>query len=774
MLMFGFLATVTGQEKFNVSGYVRDLGSGESLPGANIYVKGNPQQGTQSNAYGFFSLRLEAGSYTLVFSYLGYTDMEVPLELVEDSRLSIDLEEGVALGEVVVTATDADNNVSGTEMGQVMLPIERIKKIPALMGEVDILKTLQLLPGVLSAGEGNAGFYVRGGGPDQNLVLLDEAVVYNSGHLLGFFSVFNSDAIKTTNLIKGGMPAQYGGRLSSVVDVQMKDGNAKHLEIDGGIGLIASRLTVQGPITKERSSFLVSARRTYALDLAQPAIKQTDFAGTNYYFYDLNAKVNHRFSDKDRVYLSAYFGRDVLKFRSPARDFFFNLPYGNATATLRWNHLFNDRLFVNVSAIYNDYDFEFEGGQDDFSIDVFSGVRDWNGKIDFDYFPSNRHAIKFGVQGIYHRLTPNVANARSGEETFSNNFEPKFAYESGLYFSDDFKVSDRLRVQAGLRFSLFTQLGPYTSPESGRQFARGEAVVTYPGWEPRLNVRYAFSTNSSLKASLTWSNQYLHLVSNSSSTLPADVWVPSSERVKPQQGVQYALGYFKNLSRNRYETSLEVYYRDLRNQIDYRESYVNNAATDLEDEFVFGKGRAYGAELLLRKNEGKLTGWIGYTLSRTERIFPDINEGNSFPAVYDRRHDLAVVATYEINDRWDVSGVFVFGTGNAFTPIQSLFLIGQQIVPNYGPRNSARIVDYHRMDLSANYRPRRKEGKDFYSFWTFSVYNLYSRKNPFFTYYDFTTDPAKGTAKASGYQVSLFPIIPAVTWNFRWSQDPNE
>lgn len=773
LLIFLFTNSLFAQKKDNVtlSGYVQDAATGETLIGANVFNKNNPSQGTSTNVYGFFSLSLPAGEYTFVFSYLGFTDQERVIQLTGSQRLTIDLSEGVMMQEVVVTAEEADKNVAGTQMGTVELPVEDIKLLPALMGEVDVLKTLQLLPGVSSAGEGSSGFYVRGGGPDQNLVLLDEATVYNSGHLLGFFSVFNADAIKNTTLIKGGMPANYGGRLSSVVDIQMKDGNDKAYQVDGGIGLIASRLTVQGPIKKEESSFILSARRTYAFDLAQPFLKNTNFAGTNYYFYDLNTKVNYRFSDKDRLYLSGYFGRDVFNLRSNDRDLFFNIPYGNATATLRWNHLFTDKLFLNVSAIYNDYDFGFEGGQSSFSVDVFSGIRDYNFKVDFDYFANPNHSFKFGANYTYHRLTPNIASARSGEETFSNEFEPQYAHDAAVYIQDDWKINDKLRVNIGLRGSMFAQLGPYTSTFDGTEYAKNELVKTYFGLEPRASANLKVNETTSFKAGITYTNQYLHLVSNSTSTLPTDVWVPSSELVKPQRGLQYAAGWFQNFKNNMYETSIELYYKDLNNQIDYRENYVNNVADDVEQQFVFGEGRSYGAEFFIKKAKGKLNGWLGYTLSKTDRIFEEINDGEPYPATYDRRHDISLVANYEINKKWTVGGVFVYGTGNAFTPLRSLYFIENNLNVSYGARNSARIQPYHRMDLSATWTPKPDSEKRFKSSWTFSVYNTYNRQNPFFISYDISADTNTGVAQAQALKVSIFPVIPSVTWNFKWKQN---
>ncbi len=757
-----------GAQRLTISGYVTAADSRETLIGANIYVKDDPAKGTTTNGYGFYSLSLAAGEYVLVFSYLGYADREQKISLNSAQQINIALQSGALLAEVVVTAREEDQNVQATKMGTVELGTEQIKKLPAIFGEVDVLKTLQLLPGVQSAGEGASGLYVRGGGPDQNLVLLDEALVYNSGHLLGFFSVFNPDAIKNTQLIKGGMPANYGGRLSSVIDIQMKEGNSESYQVEGGIGLVASRLTVQGPLQQEKASFIVSGRRTYILDLAQPIVNGTDFKGTNYYFYDFNAKANYRFSDQDRLYLSGYFGRDILKFRQEESDFNFDLPYGNATGTLRWNHLFSDRLFFNLSAIYNAYDFGFNGGQGDFAVEVFSGVRDYNLKLDFDYFPSPAHSIRYGVAYTYHRLTPNVATARSGDAVFTNGLRPRFANEYGAYLLDDWKIDARFGVNVGLRLSAFTQLGPYTSSLTGREFGEQEAVVTYANLEPRLSMRYQLQSTASIKAGITRTAQYLHLVSNSTSTLPADVWVPSSELVRPQLGWQYALGYFRNTKDNVWEAAIEVYYKDLRNQIDYRESYVNNATDDLEQQFVFGTGEAYGVELFLNKRKGRLTGWLGYTFSRTFREFAEVNEGRRYRATFDRPHDVSLVASYDLNKKWTFSGVFVYGSGQAFTPLRSLYLIENSLVQEYGDRNSVRLPDYHRFDLSAVYVPKPEGSKRLKSSWSLSIYNAYNRRNPFFIYYDLSVNPQAGSARAAAKKVSLFPIIPSITWNFSW------
>ncbi len=773
-ILFMICFQLSAQNEYTLSGYIKDAGTGEALLNASVFRKDSASIGTLTNTYGFYSITLPEDTYTFVYSYLGFNNQEFQIELNKDTRLNIELESGVLFDEIVVTAKQKDENVESTDMGRIDIPMENIKKLPSLMGEVDILKTLQLLPGVLSSTEGNTGFYVRGGGPDQNLIQLDEAVVYNTGHMLGFFSVFNSDAIKNTTLIKGSMPPMYGGRLSSVVDVQMKEGNNKHLQVQGGVGLIASRIAIEGPIVKNKSSFIISGRRTYVFDLAQPVLAETSFAGTNYYFYDLNAKANYRFSDKDHLYLSAYYGRDIFKFNSNNRGFNFLMPYGNATATLRWNHLFSDKLFMNLSAIINDYDFSFKGEQDQFTVDVFSGVRDYNGKLDFDYYHSEPHHVKFGVHFTHHRLTPNIVSAASGDETFGNDLKIKYAIEGGIYAQDDWKVNEQLKLNFGVRVSTFTHLGPYDSLTEEKTYKKGEVVQNYWGIEPRISGKYRFSKKTSVKAAIVATKQYLHLVSNSSSTLPTDVWVPSTPFVKPQQGIQYTAGIFHNFRNNDYETSLEVYYKDLKNQIDYGETNVPDPAVDVESQFVFGRGRAYGAEFFLKKRTGRFNGWIGYTLSRTERFFSEILDGDAYPTRYDRTHDVSFVMNYDLNKKWDFGLVFVYGTGNAYTPIESLFFIEQALNVNYGPRNSARIDPYHRVDLAATFTPNKRKSKNFDSSWTFSVYNVYNRFNPLFIFPTFSTNADTGEASATAYKISMFPIIPSVTWNYKWKPKNKE
>lgn len=769
-------AVLAAQQKYTVSGYVKDAESGETLLSANVIVK-ELGTGAITNLYGFYSITLPEGDYTLIYSFISYESVEKKISLTKDERINVELPvSSVMKDEVVISAERKDKNVESTDMGKVELTTEQVKSIPALLGEVDVMKTLQLLPGVMSAGEGNSGFYVRGGGPDQNLILLDDAVVYNSGHLFGFFSVFNSDAIKSTTLIKGGMPASYGGRLSSVVDVQMKDGNMKKYNVEGGIGLISSRLTVQGPIKKDKASFIISGRRTYIDILTKPILKRVrdgEFDGNSYYFFDLNAKINYKFSDKDRLYLSGYFGRDVFKFKDPDGTFNVDIPWGNSTATLRWNHLFNDKLFMNTTAIFNDYKFGLESEFQDVKFELFSGVRDFSMKTDLDYFASDKHSLKFGAIYTYHIFTPYTANGRTTDQSFGSDLTNKFAHEAAIYVQDEWSISERFKVNYGLRGSFFAQVGPYDKKvfnELGQvvdtiKYGRGDLIAKYGMVEPRLSMRFRIDEYSSLKAGLTLNNQYIHLVSSSTTTLPTDLWVPSTEKVKPQLGIQYSIGYFRNFNKNMFEASLELYYKDLRNQIEFGESFVPELNVEIEDGYVFGRGRSYGAEFFFKKATGKLNGWIGYTLSWTNRVFEDINDGEVFPAKYDRRHDLSVVVIYEINKKWRIAGTFVYGSGqNTTLPIGRYFIEGD-VVNQYGDRNDYQMAPYHRMDISATYVfVKRKHYSDI----TMSVYNLYNRQNPYFIFYDVDGNVSSGNLSVQAKQASLFPILPSITWNFKF------
>jgi len=778
LLCLALCFACTAQQKFTISGYIKDVSSGENLLGATLTVK-NGRKGVSSNQYGFFSITLDSGKYNFTCTNVGYLPQEFSLHLTKDTLLNISMISGAALQEeVVVTARRRDNNIKTAQLGKISLPIEQIKQVPAFLGEVDVLKVVQLLPGIRNAGEGSAGIYVRGGGPDQNLIMLDDAVVYNTGHLFGFFSIFNSDAIKNISLIKGGMPAQYGGRLSSVLDITMKEGNNQKFQTEGGIGLIASRFSVQGPIKKDKASFIISARRTYVDAIAKPFIsKESQFYGSGYYFYDLNAKVNYQFSNKDRLYLSGYFGRDVFDFVNGRQSLDVNIPWGNATGTLRWNHVFNKKLFANTTAVYNDYNFKFSAAQDNFNVGLSSGIRDISLKHDLDFYPSGNHKLKFGGIYTYHRFTPSVVSGRQDSVEFKpQNAQVKFAHEAAVYVQDDWEVSDKLQVNAGIRYSMFQQVGPfklYETDANGNRidstiYGKGKSVKTYGGLEPRLSVRYSINEKTSIKASVTRNLQYIHLVSNAGTTLPTDLWVPSTYLVQPQKSWLYAAGLFKNFKSNMFETSLELYYKQMQNQLEYREGYTPNSIDDTENDFVFGKGWSYGSELFVNKVKGKLTGWVGYTLSWTWRKFPDLNEGMKYPAKYDRRNDLTVVAMYQLSKRWKVSGTFVYGTGNAATLPQRFYIVGGVLTQEYSRINQYRLPSYHRLDLSAVLQGKNNDKRKLKTEWVFSIYNAYSRANPYFIYFDQEGSAYNGTLKVQAKQVSIFPIIPAVTWNFKF------
>ncbi|HQV84997.1 MAG TPA: TonB-dependent receptor [Chitinophagaceae bacterium] len=777
VILLLFFSTVFSQNRFTINGYVKDSLSGESIIGATIAVNGQ-SRGVASNQYGFYSITLEEGNYTLNVSHVSYLGKSIEINLRNNQSFNFEiLSRSAAIEEVVVFSKRRDGNVKNAQMGKIDLSMNQVRNIPAFLGEVDILKAIQLLPGVQSAGEGNAGFYVRGGGPDQNLIMLDDAVVYNTGHLFGFFSIFNGDAIKNVSLIKGGMPAQYGGRLSSVLDVSMKDGNINKFQTEGGIGLIASRFSIQGPLKKEKASFILSARRTYVDALAKPFIKKSSsFYGSGYYFYDVNAKVNYRFSEKDRLYLSGYFGRDVFDFNNSKRSFKTNIPWGNSTATLRWNHVFNRRLFSNTTVVYNDYNFKFSAQQENFNIGLSSGIRDYTLKSDFDYYPLPDHKLKFGGLVTYHKFIPNVVTGRQDSIEFRpNNEGAKYATETALYLQDDWELGEKWKINYGIRWSSFTQIGPYTKyirDADGNKldstiYKSFDPVKTYSGFEPRITIRYAINDETSVKTAVTRNYQYIHLVTNAGTTLPTDLWVPSTYIVRPQVSWLYSAGIFKNFSDNAFETSLELYYKDMKNQVEYKEGYTPSLA-DPEDEFVFGRGWSYGAEMLINKLKGRWTGWVGYTLSWTWRKFPQLNEGEKYPARYDRRHDLSVVGNFEASRKWKLGAVFVYGTGNAITLPERFYIINGVLTQEFSKLNQYRMKSYHRMDVSATYTPIPKKKRKVSSYWVFSIYNVYSRLNPYFLYFDQEGSATNGDLNIETKQVSLFPILPSVTWNFKF------
>ena len=753
-------------QNFTVNGTLTDSKSGEQLAGALVTVKELPGTGVAANGYGFYSLQLKPGTYTLVFSYIGYESHNETV-ILSDKNVSknIALEQvGRDMRIVEIKGERPDENLTRVQMGVEKLSPREIKTIPVLFGEQDVLKTLQLLPGVKGAGEGNAGFYVRGGAADQNLILLDEAPVYNASHLLGFFSVFNSDAIKDVTLYKGAMPAEFGGRLASVLDVKMNDGNQKRFNALGGVGLISSRLTIEAPVVKDKSSFIVSGRRTYA-DMFLKLSNDDDLKKSQLYFYDLNAKFNYKINDKNRIYVSGYFGRDNFGFSD-----IFKFSWGNATATARWNHLFSDKLFSNTSAIYSNYDYQISVTASEDEVNISSTIRDINLKQDYQYFIDNRHTLKFGWNSIYHTFLPGKIDAIG---TFSNvvSNENRYAWENAVYVNDEWKVNSLLMLSYGLRLSEFSYLGPgtiYTYNQQGeiateRYAKKGELVKNYLNPEPRLSANYHLDEKQSFKGAYARTVQNLHLLSNTTSGNPTDIWVPSSNNVKPELCDQYSVGYFRNLKQNTYEFSAETYYKWMQNQIDYRNGAQLAFNQQVEGELVYGVGRAYGLELLLRKKTGKFTGWIGYTLSRTERKFDEINEGNYFAARQDRTHDISIVAMYSVTKKLSLSANWVYYTGNAITFPSGKYQIDGQTVNYYTERNGYRMPAYHRLDLGLTWY--RKSTDTYESNWNFSIYNAYARRNAYtISFRDSETNP--GTTEA--VKLSLFRMVPSITYNFHF------
>ncbi len=752
--------------KFTISGYVKDAANGEDLIGATVLATDLDGVGATTNIYGFYAITLEEGNYQLVFQYLGYQPQVIEVNLQTDQQMDIELlPDSEVLEEVVVVATRADRNITDTQGSVTRIDVRDTETIPVLFGERDVLKIIQLNPGIKSAGEGNSGFYVRGGGLDQNLILLDEAPVYNPSHLLGFFSVFNSDALKDVTVYKGGMPAEYGGRTSSVMDIRMKEGNSKEFGAEGGIGLISSRLTLQGPIVKDQGSFMISGRRTYA-DLFLGLSNSEDFENTSLYFYDLNLKANYRFGESDRLFLSGYFGRDYFSFSD---DFGFD--WGNATGTLRWNHLFSNRLFSNTSVIFSRYSYEFNFGQGDQAIGLESVIQDWNIKEDFTFYLNSNNTLKFGGNLIFHTLEPGNLIAGADTGFTAEDAEEKYSYEGALYIQNEQQLSDRLTVNYGLRYSFFDYRGPGTAfdfDENGEllsetSFEEGDRIQAYGGFEPRLSANYLLDSESSLKLGYNRNYQYIHLLSNATSSTPTDVWIPSSNNVEPQIADQIALGYFRNFEDNMFETSVEVYYKWMQNVIDYRNGANLFFSSEIEGDLVYGQGRAYGVEFYLRKTRGRLTGWISYTLSRTLRQFDQINGGEEFPARQDRIHDFAIVAQYDINPKWKFSANFVFNTGDAVTFPSGRYTVDGVVAPYYTERNGYRMPNYHRLDLGLTWL--QKSTERFESSWNFSIYNTYGRENAFSIDFEPNADDPQTT---EAVQLSLFRWVPSVTYNFKF------
>ncbi len=743
------------QRQYTISGTVTDEESGEALIGAALYVK-SLRAGAVTNNYGFFSLTLpEADSLTLAVTFVGFKAQVKQIDLHENITLNVRLRPGsLSLDEVVINATPPNENVERVRMAVIDLPIQKIAELPVILGEPDILKVLQLLPGVQAGNEGTTGFYVRGGNADQNLMQLDEATVYNPNHLLGLFSTFNSRALNSATLIKGGFPAQYGGRLSSVVDITMKEGNNREFHAEGGLGPITSTLTLEGPLKKDKASFIVSGRRTYLDLLAKPFLPPGN--ASNYHFYDLNAKVNWRVSGKNRLFLSGFRGRDQANYRA-SQGINYNVAFGNSTGTLRWNHIFSPKLFANISMIYNQYDQDVSAVLDNYFSQTITGITDVSGKTDFQYFLNPSHTVQFGAQYIHHRFVSGgkSESQRTGNQNINQGAIPARSFHKvALYVNDEIRLNDRLSASIGLRAP-----GYFASQTS------------YYRLEPRATVKLSTGQTSSIKAAYSVMNQFLHLIPGATATIPTDVWIPYTNRTKPQFSQQYALGHFRNFSDNRIESSLEVYYKDMKYQVLFPEGNQLVESFTVDTALVYGKGWSYGAELFVKKKTGLFTGWLSYTLSWTFQQFDALNFGEKFPFRYDRRHALSLVGTYALNLRWTLSGVFVFNTGSAYTlPVgrfpaaygPSLFE-GNYYV--YERRNNQRLPAYHRLDVSAVRRmQKRLFGRGVQTEWVFGLYNVYSRLNPYFVY--LRVDPA--TDQPQGRQVSLLPIVPSVSFNLKF------
>jgi len=762
IILILIILPVFSQSKLTISGYVKDAGTGEELIGATVYIS-ELKTGTITNSYGFYSFTLPEGNYTLIVSYIGYQSFTSNIKLNASAKLDVEMGlKSDQLDEVTITGEKKNANITSTEMSTIKMEMKQIENIPVLFGEKDILKTIQLMPGVSSSGEGSTGLSVRGGSTDQNLILLDEAPVYNASHLLGFFSVFNSDAIKDMTLYKGGIPAQFGGRASSVLDIQMNNGNQKQFNVQGGIGLISSRLTIEGPIVKEKGSFIISGRRTY-IDLFL-ALAGSDFANTTLYFYDLNAKANYKLSESDRIYISGYLGRDVFGRQSIGMD------WGNKTTTLRWNHLFNQRLFSNTSFIYSTYDYAFDVSRSDIEVSMGSGIVDYNLKEDLGWFVNPNNTIKIGFNVIHHQFNPGELIS-SGTQINSIIMDKKNMLEGGVYISNSQRITSLINAEYGLRLSAAYNMGPTTEYTYNNNNVRIDSALYGGGQffngnlnlEPRLSFTYTLNESSSVKASYNRMAQYMHQISNSGSGQPNDIWVPLSNNIKPLIADQLSLGYFKNLMNNDIELSVEGYYKKLQNTVDYEDGADILLNDDLESQLVFGDGYSYGLEFLLRKNAGRFTGWIGYTLARSANRFDDINNGNYFPIKYDRTHDISIVGTFKLNEKLTLSATWIYATGNAVTFPAGTYEIDGKLQPYYTERNGGRMPATHRLDVGLNWQ--RKKTLRFESGWNFSIYNVYGRENPYsISFRESESNP--GTMET--VQLSLFRFVPSISYNFKF------
>ncbi len=779
---FGCVLAV-GQSNHTISGTISDKSNGETLFGASIFLTGTTIGGV-TNEYGFYSITAPEGEYVLNISYMGYTDVNIKINLNQDIKQDVEISEfSTELEEVVVTAEEPERAIlRKPEMSVVKMNVATIKQTPVVLGEVDVLKSLQLLPGVTNNGEGTGGFHVRGGAQDQNLVLLDEAIIYNTSHMFGFFSVFNADAIKDVKLYKGGIPARFGGRVSSVLDIRQKDGNSKNFGLTGGIGVISSRLTAEGPVFGDKGSFLIAGRRSY-VDLILAAAGEENRVN----FYDLNLKTNYSINQNNKLFLSGYFGRDAFNFAG-----IFENSYGNGSGNLRWNHIFNDRLFSNLSAIVSRYDYDLNFDQDDF--EWVSSITNYNLKYDLKYYLSDAFKLDFGLNGIYYDFDPGQIRPTSDTSPINPlSLDQKRALEGGAYVSAEHKLSNRLTAQYGLRYSAFSRLGgqPITEYANGlpvvynaqlgiyergavigeTDFAKSESIETYGTFEPRVSLAYLLNEDSSVKVRFSRAAQYIHLLSNTSSVTPLDVWTPSGPFIEPQVSNQYALGYFRNFLNKEYSLEMEAYYKNVDNRIDYIDGSELIGQNTIETEILNGEMRAYGLELLLRKNEGDLTGWIAYTLSKSEQRTPGgaaggpgINGGDWYNTFFDRTHDLSVTGSYKYNNQISFGANLVFQTGRPVTYPNGQYQYEDLSIASYAPRNSDRLPAYHRVDVSATYRPKKYQNKRFKGEWVLSIYNLYHRKNA--ASISFGQNLETGANEAT--RTAIFGIVPSLTYNFKF------
>lgn len=758
-IIFSFSQNIT------IKGNVTDEKTGEAIINA-IVSSDDGKFGTGTNTYGFYSLTLPLNTKKLRYNSIGYSEKIHEIKEQKNQTINIELiPSDNELGEVTINGEAADKNIKVAETGVNTISPHDTKIIPVIFGEQDILKTIQLLPGIKPAGEGNSGFYVRGGGADENLILLDEAPVYNSSHLMGFFSVFNSDAVKNVKIYKGTAPAQYGGRLSSVLDIQMNDGNSKQFTANGGIGLISSKLTLETPLVKNKASLILSGRRTYA-DLFLAFAPKEEQRNSTLYFYDLNLKANWKINDNNRVFLSGYFGRDIFEFSD-----IMSMNWGNVTGTARWNHVFNEKLFLNTSLIYSKYDYQIGIGffADSGKVKLNSAIKDIHIKEDFQYFNNSKNLFRFGISSVYHTFLP--GNVDASEVSFLNDIkvDNKYAFENAAYVSHEIKILKNMNAVYGLRLSAFCVLGPGTvydfnnrqEPIDSTNYKKNETIKTYKNFEPRFSLNYIINNQNSIKFAYTRNSQYVHLLSNSTSSTPADIWYPTTKSVKPGVADLYSVGYYKNLSDNMFETSLELYYKDLQDVIDYRNGANVMVNKYLEAELVYGKGWSYGAEVYLKKQKGKLTGWIAYTWSKTERQFDEINNGLAFPARHDRTHDFSITTIYKLNKKVGFAATWVYYTGDAVTFPSGRYIIDGRIVQLYTERNGYRMPDYHRADVSITYYNKKK--KHWESNWNLSVYNVYARKN---AYQISFRQINENSTQFEAVRLSLFSIIPSISYSF--------